>query len=192
MASRYAALCRPPARRQVSFYIATATWRFWGCAASRGEAAPLFRCRISATLSSTRPVCTLIRRDQRSHIRIVRPAAALRRHPVDVLGGILDVAGLAVDAVLRVDHEARIALASVGVDHLVDAGRAIEPRGLAIERQVLARSECSGRRAADGRAGPPRDWCSTGTPRTAGRTSARRRAWDRRSAATSTAASSVA
>jgi hypothetical protein len=38
-----------------------------------------------------------------SHVRVVRTAGALR-HPVDVLVGILDVAGLAVDAVLRVDH----------------------------------------------------------------------------------------
>ena len=42
-----------------------------------------------------------------SHVRIVRPAAALRRDPVDVLRRILDVAGFAVDAVLRVDLEPR-------------------------------------------------------------------------------------
>ena len=40
-----------------------------------------------------------------SHIRIVRPAAALGRHPGDVLVRVLDVAGFAVDAVLRVDDE---------------------------------------------------------------------------------------
>jgi hypothetical protein len=43
------------------------------------------------------------------HIRIIRPAAAFRYHPVDVLGRILDVAGLAVDAVLGVDLQARVA-----------------------------------------------------------------------------------
>src|SRR6476620_10831026 len=72
------------------------------------------------------------------HIRIIRPAATLRRHPVDISRGILDVAGLAVHAVLRVDDEARIrARCLVGVDHLVDRGRAVEPRGLAPLRQVL-------------------------------------------------------
>jgi hypothetical protein len=38
-----------------------------------------------------------------SHIRIIRPAAAFRRHPVNVLGRVLDVAGFAVDAVLSID-----------------------------------------------------------------------------------------
>ena len=38
-----------------------------------------------------------------SHIRVIRPAAAFRRDPVDVLGGVLDVAGFAVDAVLGID-----------------------------------------------------------------------------------------
>jgi len=41
------------------------------------------------------------------HIRIVRPAAAFGRDPVDVLVRILDIAGFAVNAVLRVDLEAR-------------------------------------------------------------------------------------
>src|SRR3974390_1589457 len=41
------------------------------------------------------------------HIRIIRPAAAFRRHPGDVLVRILDVAGFAVDAILSVDHELR-------------------------------------------------------------------------------------
>ena len=40
---------------------------------------------------------------------VVRPAAALRGDPVDVLVRVLDVAGLAVDAVLGVDLEARAA-----------------------------------------------------------------------------------
>ena len=38
-----------------------------------------------------------------SHARVRRPAAALGHDPVDVLRGALDVARLAVDAVLRVD-----------------------------------------------------------------------------------------
>ena len=39
----------------------------------------------------------------RLHARIRGPAAALGHDPVDVLRGALDVARLAVDAVLRVD-----------------------------------------------------------------------------------------
>ncbi len=38
-----------------------------------------------------------------SHVRIVRAAAAFGRHPMDVLPRVLDVAGLAVHAVRRVD-----------------------------------------------------------------------------------------
>src|SRR5262245_24092471 len=38
-----------------------------------------------------------------SHVRIVRSAAALGSDPDDILRRILDVAGLAVHAVLRVD-----------------------------------------------------------------------------------------
>ena len=40
-----------------------------------------------------------------SHIRIIRAATALGRNPGDVLIGILDVAGFAVNTILRVDHE---------------------------------------------------------------------------------------
>ena len=40
---------------------------------------------------------------RRSHVGIVGPAAAFRRDPDDVLRRILDVAGLAVHAVLGVD-----------------------------------------------------------------------------------------
>src|SRR5688572_31906508 len=40
-----------------------------------------------------------------SHVRIVRTAAAFGRHPLDVLLRILDVAGLAMHAVLSVDPE---------------------------------------------------------------------------------------
>src|SRR5215211_8342305 len=44
-----------------------------------------------------------------SHVHVIRPAAAFRREPDDVLIRILDVAGLAVDTVLRVDDETRLA-----------------------------------------------------------------------------------
>ena len=48
----------------------------------------------------TRPSVAL---HARLHARIRGPAAALGHDPVDVLRGALDVARLAVDAVLRVD-----------------------------------------------------------------------------------------
>ena len=44
-----------------------------------------------------------------SHVRIIGPAAALRHDPIDVLLRILDVAGFAVDAILRVDLQPRLA-----------------------------------------------------------------------------------
>src|SRR3954470_24181765 len=71
-----------------------------------------------------------------SHVGVVRALTTLRNDPVDVLGRVLDVAGLAVDAVLVIDLEARrLALLA---HHLVDAGRAIALRRLVINRQVLA------------------------------------------------------
>src|SRR3546814_1050505 len=44
---------------------------------------------------------------------------------------VLDVAGLAVDAVLEIDLELRV-LALVVVEHLIDPRRAVEPRRLPI------------------------------------------------------------
>src|SRR3984957_4866102 len=74
-----------------------------------------------------------------SHIRIIRPAAAFGGGPVDVLLGVLDVAGFAMDAVLRVDDEARIlARRFVAIDDFIDAGRQMEPRRLAKLGQVDA------------------------------------------------------
>ncbi|EAU46901.1 hypothetical protein R2601_13804 [Salipiger bermudensis HTCC2601] len=68
-----------------------------------------------------------------SHVGIVRAVAALRDRPVDVLGRVLDVAGLAVHAVLEVDHEARLALV---LDELVDPGRAVALRRAGIARVI--------------------------------------------------------
>src|SRR5262245_1142536 len=56
------------------------------------------------------------------HIRIVRTAGALGRNPGNVLIGVLDIASLAVDAVLRVDHIARL---TPLLYPFIDAGRAI-------------------------------------------------------------------
>src|SRR4051794_924341 len=69
-----------------------------------------------------------------SHVEIDRPFAALRRRPGYVLVGVLDIAGLAVDAVLRVDDEARL----VAFLHpFVDRRRAVA-RGRSGEYIVLA------------------------------------------------------
>src|SRR5690554_2231361 len=79
------------------------------------------------------------------HIGVVGPAAALRRYPGDVLGRVLDVAGLAVHAVLEVDLELRLAV--VPLDHLVDPGRAVALGGLGIGRQVVADRKLTVRQA---------------------------------------------
>ena len=63
----------------------------------------------------------------RLHARVIRPAAALRRDPHDVLRRVFDVAGFAMHAVLRIDLQA---LGVVGVLHeLVDAGWAVTALG---------------------------------------------------------------
>ena len=56
-----------------------------------------------------------------SHSVVSWPPSVLRAHPVDVLGDVLYVASLAVDAVLGVDHEALARLAVLTRDELVDA-----------------------------------------------------------------------
>src|SRR5260370_40428545 len=74
-------------------------------------------------------------RRARSHIRVVRTAAPLGGGPDDVLRRVLDVAGFAVEAVLGVYLESRIGSGLV-IQHLIDSGRAIEPRRLSIKRQI--------------------------------------------------------
>src|SRR3546814_11396278 len=56
--------------------------------------------------------------------------AALRSHPHDILRGVLDVAGLAVHAVLRIDLQA--VLACVGLDEFLHAGRTVSRFGAAL------------------------------------------------------------
>src|SRR3546814_18286680 len=71
---------------------------------------------------------TGLRRLAPSHVRIVGAAAALRRDPDDVLGGILDFAPLAVNAVLRV---ALPPWAAAGLDDFVHSPRPVtQLRGL--------------------------------------------------------------
>ena len=54
------------------------------------------------------------------HVWISRPATALGRGPVDVLGWVFDVAGFAVNAVLRIDLQRFPA--TIGVDQFVHPG----------------------------------------------------------------------
>src|SRR6516225_1711014 len=83
------------------------------------------------------PKAAILRRN--SKIRIIRPSAAFRRGPLDVLRRVLDVASFAMDAILRVDDEPRL-LASrlVRIHHLVNASRAIEARRLSVARKIVA------------------------------------------------------
>src|SRR5437773_9372570 len=68
------------------------------------------------------------------HAAVIGPAAALWGNPDDVLRGVLDVAGLAMHAVLRVDLQA---VAVVGVfDKFVDTGRAVAAFRAGVPRQV--------------------------------------------------------
>src|SRR5438477_5203363 len=61
----------------------------------------------------------------KSHRLIIRPATALWGNPGDVAVGILDIAGFAVDAVLRVDDELRLAGL---LDPFIDSGRTVPVR----------------------------------------------------------------
>src|SRR6202007_2281982 len=70
------------------------------------------------------------------HVGIVGAAAAFRRDPDDVLRRVLDVAGLAVHAVLRVDLQTRRGLE---VHELVDARRAVALLRPGIDLQILQR-----------------------------------------------------
>src|SRR4051812_12457444 len=60
------------------------------------------------------------------HRLVIWAAAAFRRNPCNVAVGVLHVAGFAVDAVLRIDLEAR---ARGLLDPFVNAGRAVAVRG---------------------------------------------------------------
>src|SRR3989475_8928785 len=70
------------------------------------------------------------------HVGIVGAAAAFGRDPHDVLLRVLDVAGLAVHAVLRVDLQTQRGLE---VHELVDPGRAVALLRPGIDLQILQR-----------------------------------------------------
>src|SRR6185503_4492722 len=69
----------------------------------------------------------------RLHVRIVRAASAFRHDPADVLHRILDVARLAVHAILRVDLQPRLIPFD---DNLVDPGGAVALLGSVVEGEV--------------------------------------------------------
>src|SRR5689334_15968741 len=62
----------------------------------------------------------------KSHIWVIGATAAFGRNPDDILVGILDVAGFAVDAILGIDHEFR---GTRFLHPFIDAGRAVTRRG---------------------------------------------------------------
>src|SRR3954454_18778787 len=68
------------------------------------------------------------------HVRVIGASAAFWSDPVDVLGRVLDVAGLAVNAVLGVDLEPRFT--AFAFNKFINACRAITLLGAGIDRQV--------------------------------------------------------
>src|SRR4051812_20364051 len=86
--------------------------------ATAGEAAKTRAPAVAA--KADRPKAIV--RPANLHIGIIRASSAFGDDPVDVLGRVLDVAGFAVDAILRVDLEAR---SGRFLDEFIDSGRAI-------------------------------------------------------------------
>ena len=75
--------------------------------------------------------------DSHLHVRIIGASAAFGGDPVDVLGRVLDVASLAVDAVLRIDLELRFT--TLGFHEFVNSRRAITLLGTGVDWQVDGR-----------------------------------------------------
>src|ERR1035441_6817464 len=76
-----------------------------------------------------------------SHIGIVGAAAAFRHYPSNVLLRVLDVAGLAMNAILIVDLKARILTFDI-MNDLKDTRRTIALRRLVKQRQVDPDRDC--------------------------------------------------
>jgi hypothetical protein len=68
------------------------------------------------------------------HVRIIRSSPAFRSDPIDVLGRVLDVAGLTVDAVLSIDLKPALSVRIF--DKLVDASGTITLFRAVVERQI--------------------------------------------------------
>src|SRR5690349_22573089 len=71
-----------------------------------------------------------------SHVRIIGSAPAFGDDPDDILLRVFDVAGFAVDAILRVDLKPGIGPGIVAHD-LVYAGRAVALLGRRIKREIV-------------------------------------------------------
>src|SRR3546814_19276057 len=106
------------------------------------------------------PYTTLFR-STALHVRIIRPTATFRHHPIDILRRILDVAGLAMDAVLRVDLQTRVTF--FGSDDFVNPGRAISLLRSVIEREIDLDGHAIGRASCRERVCPYREsWGGAG------------------------------
>ena len=77
----------------------------------------------------------------RLHIWIIRPIAALRRCPVDVLARVFDIAGLAVNAVFVVNEKLLLPGVVGIVDHFVDRGGAELLARVAVVGGALIRAD---------------------------------------------------
>src|SRR5690348_1147784 len=71
------------------------------------------------------------------HVRVIGASAAFGSDPVDILGRVLDVTGLTVDAILGVDLESGFTV--LAIDKFIDACRAITLLRTGIDRQVDGR-----------------------------------------------------
>src|SRR5947209_8698479 len=71
------------------------------------------------------------------HVRVIGASAAFGSDPVDVLGGVLDVARLAVDAILGVDLKPRFTV--LAVDKFINSSRTVTLFGSGIDGQVDCR-----------------------------------------------------
>src|SRR5690348_1114392 len=71
------------------------------------------------------------------HVRVIGASAAFGSDPVDILGRVLDVAGFAVDAVLRIDLQPGLTV--LRLHEFVDARRTITLFGPGIYGQVDGR-----------------------------------------------------
>src|SRR5690606_3454555 len=103
-------------------------------AAATATAAELPQARFSqnAGWRRARPVLPAL---PSLHVGVVRPAAPLGDHPHDVLGRVLDVARLAVHAVLRVDLQA-VRAGGLVLHEFVHARRAVALLGPGVLREV--------------------------------------------------------
>src|SRR6185312_3274494 len=111
---RRAATCPLPARRRLACSPSPHWWRRHTARTRSGPPRPS---PYSSTCRRNSSSCVY------SHVRVIGTAATLGHHPVDILGRILDVAGLAVHTVLRVDLQPRLAVTDA--HDLVHARRTI-------------------------------------------------------------------